>query len=115
MEEAHMETLRGRMKQELGRLAAAPLERVDVSDHVRSVYYQHRLSSNMATQQKAIRLAYRQEAIRREELLEAGKEEKMFVKLRERQKVRYLKELDSRNQKETDETAKNVFLKGKTS
>ncbi len=110
-----METLHGRMTQELGRLAAAPSEQVDVSDRIRSVYYQHRLNTNMATQQKAIRLAYRQEALKRDDLLEAGKEEKMFVKLRERQKERYLKDLDGRYQKETDETAKNVFLKGKDS
>lgn len=110
-----MDTLRGRMTQELGRLSIDQPERVDVSDRIRSVYYQHRLNTNMATQQKAIRLAYRQEALKREDLLEAGKEEKMFVKLRERQKERYLKDLDSRYQKETDETAKNVFLRKKSS
>jgi flagellar FliJ protein len=113
MEEAHLEGLRAKMSHELENLAAAPAGSVDVARRIHSVYYQHRLNASMVTQQQAVAQAKKREGEKRGELLDADKEEKVFSKLKQRQRERYLLEIDRRYQKETDEIATNVFLRRK--
>jgi len=108
MEEAHLAMLQERIADELKHLAASKKDRLNVNRLRQSTHYQDRLVVNMATQRQVISDAKRTEALRRRELLGAAKEEKILLKLRERQEFRYLKELDSLEQKETDETAKTV-------
>jgi flagellar export protein FliJ len=112
MEEAHLATLEQKMSDELA--APGSPGRIEASQFLRSVYYQHRLKQDMSVQHSMIAKARRDEAERREELLQAAKEEKVYAKLKERQRERYLVELERDEQKTTDEIAKNVFL-GRTS
>lgn len=114
MEEAHLDNLHHKMAGELVDLKNAQGRTLDVTRFVRSVYYQQRLLQNMATQEKVIAGAREKEAEKREQLLEASKQEKIFLKLKERQQERYLKDLELRDQKDTDEIAKNVSLRIET-
>jgi flagellar protein FliJ len=111
MEEAHLAMLQAHLQGELNDLKACKKEQVDVGRLTRSVYYQQRLLTNMATQERVIVDARRKENIKREKLIEATKEEKTFEKLRERQELRYLIELDHLQQKDNDEISKNVFMR----
>jgi flagellar export protein FliJ len=111
MEEAHLAMLQQHLHDEIEALKAQKRDHVDVSRLTRSVYYQQRLLTNMATQERVITDACRKEAIKRGRLIEATKEEKTFEKLKERQQFRYLVELDHLLQKENDEISKNLFIR----
>jgi flagellar export protein FliJ len=111
MEEAHLIMLQERMRQEISDLAPEKKEYVNITRLSRSVYYQQRLVNNMATQTRVITEALHKEDLKRGELVEATKVEKTFEKLKERQQERYLIELDHTMQKETDEIAKNIFIR----
>ena len=113
MEEAHLAMLQDKMKQEIDDLAREKQYRINMARLSRSVYYQQRLVTNIATQEMVIANARKQEAVKRDRLIAATKEEKTFEKLKERQQERYLIELDHLIQKETDEIAKNVFLRNR--
>lgn len=110
MEETHLNMLQDRLGKELGDLSAHKKDKISISRLLRSIYYQHRLSTNMAMQRQVISNARKNEAQERAKLLDAAREEKVFEKLKERQCAEYLKELERMGQKETDEIAKNVFL-----
>jgi flagellar FliJ protein len=114
MEETHLAMLHQHLRDELHELKTRKSEQVDVSRLTRSVYYQQRLLTNMATQERVISDARRKEDAKREKLIEATKEEKTFEKLKERQELRYLIELDHLMQKENDEISKNVFVRHQT-
>ncbi len=111
MEEAHLAMLQQHLHNEIEALKAQKRDHVDVSRLTRSVHYQQRLLTNMATQERVITDACRKEEIKRGRLIEATKEEKTFEKLKERQQYRYLIELDHLMQKENDEISKNVFMR----
>jgi flagellar protein FliJ len=111
MEEAHLAMLQEHLHNEIESLKTQKRDHVDVSRLTRSVHYQQRLLTNMATQERVIADAYRKEEIKRGRLIEATKEEKTFEKLKERQQYRYLVELDHLMQKENDEISKNVFMR----
>lgn len=111
MEEAHLAMLHQHLHNEIAALKSQKQDRLNVARLTNSVYYQQRLLSNMATQERVIADAKRKEDIKREKLIEATKEEKTFEKLKERQQDRYLLELDHLLQKENDEISKNVFLR----
>lgn len=112
MEEAHLELLHSRMTQEIADLQMHKVEHVDCRRLTQSAYYQQRLIGNMATQRQVIANAKKLEADKRENLIEAAKEEKVFDKLKERQQERYWQEMETLQQKETDEIARNTFLQG---
>ncbi|MCX6833139.1 MAG: flagellar FliJ family protein [candidate division Zixibacteria bacterium] len=111
MEEAHLAMLQQHLHNEIEALKTQKRDHVDVSRLTRSVYYQQRLLTNMATQERVITDACRKEEIKRGRLIEATKEEKTFEKLKERQQYRYLVELDHLMQKENDEISKNLFMR----
>jgi flagellar protein FliJ len=111
MEEAHLAMLQEHLHNEIEALKTQKRDHVDVSRLTRSVHYQQRLLTNMATQERVIVDACRKEEIKRGRLIEATKEEKTFEKLKERQQYRYLVELDHLMQKENDEIGKNVFMR----
>jgi flagellar FliJ protein len=111
MEEAHLEMLQQKMRDEVTNLAAGTTQLIDVRHRQRSTQFQQRLVANMKTQEQVIQAAVTKEAAKREDLIEATREEKTFEKLKERQKERYLKEIDLLTQKEIDEIAKNVYLR----
>jgi flagellar export protein FliJ len=111
MEEAHLAMLQQHLRSEIEALKARKQEHVDVSRLTRSIYYQQRLLTNMATQERVITEACHKEEIKRGRLIEATREEKTFEKLKERQQHRYLVELDQLMQKENDEISKNVFMR----
>jgi flagellar protein FliJ len=111
MEEAHLAMLQQHLHNEIEALKVQKRDHVDVSRLTRSVHYQQRLITNMATQERVIIDACRKEEIKRGRLIEATKEEKTFEKLKERQQYRYLVELDQLMQKENDEISKNVFMR----
>ena len=111
MEEAHLAMLQQHLHDEIEALKAQKRDRVDVARLTRSVHYQQRLLTNMATQERVITDACRKEEIKRGRLIEATKEEKTFEKLKERQQYRYLVELDHLMQKENDEIGKNVSMR----
>jgi flagellar protein FliJ len=111
MEEAHLAMLHQHLHNEMTALQSEKVDRVNVARLTNSVYYQQRLLSNMVTQQRVIVDAKRKEDAKREQLIAATKEEKTFEKLEERQKNRYLVELDQLMQKENDEISKNVFIR----
>ncbi len=112
MEEAHLELLHSRMAQEIAQLQAYKVAKVDCRRLSQSAFYQQRLIGNMITQQQVIVNAKKSEDAKREKLIESAREEKVFEKLKERQQERYWLELDSLQQKETDEIARNTFLQG---
>ncbi|MBK7091035.1 MAG: flagellar FliJ family protein [bacterium] len=112
MEEAHLELLQSRMSQEISDLQSHKIERVDCRWLTQSAFYQQRLISNMATQKQVISNALKQEELKREKLISAAREEKVFDMLKDRQRERYNRELDDLQQKETDEIARNTFLQG---
>lgn len=111
MEEAHLAMLQQHLRNEIEALEAQKQDHVDVSRLTRSVFYQQRLLTNMATQERVITDACHKEEIKRGRLIEATKEEKTFEKLKERQQYRYLVELDHLMQKENDEIGKNVSMR----
>jgi flagellar protein FliJ len=111
MEEAHLAMLQQHLHNEIEALKAQKRDHLDVSRLTNSVYYQQRLLTNMATQERVISDALRKEEVHRGRLIEATKEEKTFEKLKERQQYRYLVELDQLMQKENDEISKNVFMR----
>ncbi len=111
MEEAHLAMLQEHLRNELADLKSQKQEKINVSRLTRSIYYQQRLLTNMATQERVIVEARRKEDVKRVKLIEATKEEKTFEKLKERQELRYLIEQDHLLQKENDEISKNVFIK----
>lgn len=111
MEEAHLAMLQQHLRGEIEALKAQKQKHIDVSRLTRSIYYQQRLLTNMATQERVIVDARSKEEGKRGQLIAATKEEKTFEKLKERQKYRYLVELDQLMQKETDEISKNVFMR----
>ncbi len=111
MEEAHLAMLQQHLHNEIEALKAQKRDHVNVARLTRSVHYQQRLLTNMATQERVITDACRKEEIKRGRLIEATKEEKTFEKLKERQQYRYLVELDHLMQKENDEIGKNVFMR----
>lgn len=113
MEEAHLEMLKERLEDEINDLAPLKVENIDVRRLTNSVYFQQRLNTNMANQRKAIATAKRQESIKRKHLIDAAREEKVYVKLKEKQQERYLQELDQHIQKEIDEIAQTGFVRGK--
>ena len=113
MEEAHLRMLQEKMERELEELSQSAEGRIDATQRNQSVRYQQRLKGNMTTQTQVISEAVNRESAKREELVDATKEEKKFEKLKGRQEERYLKELDRTEQKDTDEIAKNVFRRGK--
>lgn len=113
MEEAHLAMLNERMQREISDLTQEKKDHVNVTRLSRSIYYQQRLIVNMATQVRVIADAQRKEDIKRDDLLEATKVEKTFVKLKERQQERYLVEMDHLVQKETDEIGRNIFVRHK--
>lgn len=110
LEETHLQNLHDRLENEWNRPAAGQSRPVDVARLQQSVRYQERLQRDMSVQEQMVARARETEDRRREELLVAAKQEKIFVKLKERQQERYLIELDHREQKETDEIATNLFL-----
>jgi len=110
MEEAHLALLEQRLRDEIADLAPLKVDRLDVRRLTNSIYFQHRLNTNMASQRKAIASAQRQEAIKRKHLIDAARAEKVFIRLKETQQERYLAELDQHIQKEIDEIAQNTFL-----
>ena len=111
MEEAHLAMLQQHLHNEIEALKARKQDHVDVSRLTRSVHYQQRLLTNMATQERVIVDARHKEEGKRGRLIEATKEEKTFEKLKERQQYRYLVELDHLLQKENDEISKNLFIR----
>ena len=111
MEEAHLAMLQQHLHNEIEALKAQKRDHVNVARLTRSVHYQQRLLTNMATQERVIIDACRKEEIKRGRLIEATKEEKTFEKLKERQQFRYLVELDHLMQKENDEISKNIFMR----
>lgn len=112
MEEAHLELLQSRMSQEISDLQSHKIAQVDCRRLTQSAFYQQRLNSNMATQKQVIINAQKQEDLKREKLISAAREEKVFDMLKDRQRERYNRELDDLQQKETDEIARNTFLQG---
>ena len=66
MEEAHLAMLQSIFTTRLGTLKTQKKDHVDVSRLTRSVYYQQRLLTNMATQERVIADACRKEEIKRE-------------------------------------------------
>ncbi len=112
MEEAHLELLQSRMTQEISDLQTHKVQKIDCRRLSQSAFYQQRLIGNMATQKQVIANAQKQEDLKREKLIGAAREEKVFDKLKERQQERYNRELDNLQQKETDEIARNTFLQG---
>jgi flagellar export protein FliJ len=111
MEEAHLAMLQEHLHGEIESLKSQKQERLNVSRLTRSVYYQQRLLSNMVIQERVIADAKKKEDTKRERLIEATKEEKIFEKLKERQQDRYFVELDRLLQKENDEISKNVYMR----
>jgi flagellar export protein FliJ len=111
MEEAHLAMLHQHLHNEIEALKKQKRDQIDVSRLTRSIYYQQRLLTNMVTQERVIVDARNKEEGKRGQLIAATKEEKTFEKLKERQKYRYLIELDHLMQKENDEISKNVFMR----
>ena len=89
MEEAHLELLQSRMTQEIADLQTHKVEKIDCRRLSQSAFYQQRLIGNMATQKQVIANAEKQEDLKREKLIGAAREEKVFEKLKERQQERY--------------------------
>lgn len=115
MEEAHKQMLEERMQQEISELIRTQSNVLSVERRRRSVYYQHRLLTNLKTQTAAVANAREREERRRSELIEATRQEKVYHKLRERQEARYREECDRQEQKDTDEIASNTARRGNKS
>lgn len=113
MEEAHLEMLHSRMADEIAELAHHKTDAISCRRLTQSAFYQQRLINNMATQRQVITNAKRLEDGKREELIDAAREEKVFEKLKERQHEKYQHEVEILLQKETDEIAGNTFRKSK--
>lgn len=110
MEEAHFELLQSRMKQEISDVQDYKVEKVDCRRLTQSAFYQQRLIANMTTQKQVIANAQKLEDGKRDKLIDAAREEKVFDKLKERQQERFRLETEILQQKETDEIAGSTFL-----
>ncbi len=112
MEEAHLESLQQKLNAEIDDLAPLKQNLLNLRRLTQSILYQQRLTGNMAMQRQAIAAAQRKEDRQRELLIEAARDEKVFDNLGDRQRERYLIELEQWQQKDTDEIATNSFLQG---
>ena len=108
MEETHQRMLQEKLEQEVTSLRTVENSQLSIARLSRSVYYQQRLTSNMATQAKVIANAVKLEDESRERLVEATRNEKIYQRLKEKQLESYLQDMERLQQKETDEIAGNV-------